>query len=96
MQFKPLRIIYQPQLLPQIKLRSLSIKRMIGNLVSNAKRYGAEPVYLSTNLLGAYIITVRDSGEGVNQDDIESLMQPFVRAIFRSTAPRWRATWTRR
>ena len=79
-QFKPLRIIYQPQLLPQIKLRSLSIKRMIGNLVSNAKRYGAEPVYLSTNLLGAYIIiTVRDSGEGVNQDDIESLMQPFVR-----------------
>lgn len=79
-QFKPLKIIYQPQLLPQIQLRSLSIKRMIGNLVNNAKRYGAEPVYLSASLIGAYIIiTVRDSGEGVNQTDIESLMQPFVR-----------------
>lgn len=79
-QFKPLKIIYQPQLLPQICLRSLSIKRMIGNLVNNAKRYGAEPVYLSASLLGAYIIiTVRDSGSGVDEDDIESLMQPFVR-----------------
>lgn len=79
-QFKPLKIIYQPQLLPQICLRSLSIKRMIGNLVSNAKRYGAEPVYLSASLLGAYIIiTVRDSGSGVDEKDIDSLMQPFVR-----------------
>lgn len=79
-QFKPLKIIYQPQLLPQIQLRSLSIKRMIGNLVNNAKRYGAEPVYLSASLIGAYIIiTVRDSGDGVNEADIESLMQPFVR-----------------
>ncbi|XID75981.1 ATP-binding protein [Alkanindiges sp. WGS2144] len=79
-QFKPLHIIYQPQLLPSIQVRSLSIKRMIGNLVSNAKRYGAEPVYLSASLLGAYIIiTVRDSGDGVNQDEIESLMQPFIR-----------------
>jgi two-component system osmolarity sensor histidine kinase EnvZ len=79
-QFKPLKIIYQPQLLPQISLRSLSIKRMIANLVNNAKRYGAEPVYLSASVLGAYIIiTVRDTGDGVDEDDVESLMQPFVR-----------------
>ena len=43
-------------------------------------RYGAEPVYLSASLLGAYIIiTVRDSGQGITDNDIESLMQPFVR-----------------
>jgi two-component system osmolarity sensor histidine kinase EnvZ len=79
-QFKPLRIIYQPQLLPKIKIRSLSIKRMIGNLVNNAKRYGAEPIYLSASLLGHHIIlTVRDSGEGVAQEEIENVMQPFVR-----------------
>lgn len=79
-QFKPLQIIYQPQLLPQINIRALSIKRMIGNLVNNAKRYGAEPIYLSASMLGNHIIiTVRDSGEGVDQAEIESLMQPFVR-----------------
>ncbi len=79
-QFKPLHIIYQPQLLPKIHMRALSIKRMIGNLVNNAKRYGAEPVYLSASTLDEYmIITVRDSGAGVDQDEIESLMQPFVR-----------------
>ena len=79
-QFKPLKIIYQPQFLPKIMMRALSIKRMIGNLVNNAKRYGAEPIYLSaTSLEGNMIITVRDSGQGVKQDDIDSLMQPFVR-----------------
>lgn len=79
-QYKPLKIIYQPQLLPHIKIRTLSIKRMIGNLVNNAKRYGAEPIYLSASLLGNnIIITVRDSGDGVAQEDIETVMQPFVR-----------------
>lgn len=79
-QFKPLKIVYQPHLLPKINIRALSIKRMIGNLVNNAKRYGAEPVYLSASMLGNHIIiTVRDSGEGVNQAEIENLMQPFVR-----------------
>lgn len=46
-QFAPLSFTYQPNHLPKIPLRALSIKRMIVNLVSNAKRYGADPVSLA-------------------------------------------------
>lgn len=79
-QFKPTQIIYQPQLLPLIPLRSLSIKRMIANLINNARRYGAEPIYVSASLMGKQVmITVRDSGQGIPEEAMEALMQPFVR-----------------
>jgi two-component system osmolarity sensor histidine kinase EnvZ len=79
-QYKPLHIIYQPQLLPLVPLRSLSIKRMIGNLINNARRYGAEPIWLSASIVqGKMILTVRDQGEGIRPEDADSLMQPFVR-----------------
>lgn len=81
-QFKPLKIIYQPQILPQILLRSLSIKRMLGNLINNAKRYGAEPVFLSASVFNQMLIlVVRDNGHGIRPEDehSEALMQPFVR-----------------
>ena len=79
-QYKPLKIIYQPQSLPKIKIRSLSIKRMIGNLINNARRYGAEPLYLAASLMGSRIvITVRDAGQGIQAEQVDALMQPFVR-----------------
>ncbi len=86
-QYKPLQIIYQPQSLPNIQLRSLSIKRMIGNLINNAKRYGAEPLYLAASLIGGKIvITVRDAGQGIEAEQVAALMQPFVRGdVARST-----------
>ncbi|MQH60592.1 two-component sensor histidine kinase, partial [Escherichia coli] len=46
-QFKPLDIHFTPQELPLIQARSMSLKRLIGNLINNSKRYGAEPVELS-------------------------------------------------
>lgn len=79
-QYKPLKIIYQPQSLPKIQIRSLSIKRMIGNLINNARRYGAEPLYLAASLIGGKIvITVRDAGQGIQAEQVNDLMQPFVR-----------------
>jgi two-component system osmolarity sensor histidine kinase EnvZ len=79
-QFKPLQILYQPQTLPLVCVRGLSIKRVLGNLINNAKRYGAEPIWLGVSVIGSQLIlTVRDSGEGVNPDDMQTLMQPFVR-----------------
>lgn len=79
-QYKPMKIIYQPQSLPKIQIRSLSIKRMIGNLINNAKRYGAEPLYLAASLIGGFIvITVRDAGQGIQAEQVQDLMQPFVR-----------------
>ncbi|TCM70972.1 two-component system osmolarity sensor histidine kinase EnvZ [Acinetobacter calcoaceticus] len=79
-QFKPLDIQFQAQQLPIIAARSLSLKRLIGNLINNAKRYGAEPIELSAHALEhQIIISVSDHGEGIPEDQIAELMQPFVR-----------------
>ena len=79
-QFQPLDIRFQAQALPIIPARSMSLKRLIANLINNAKRYGAEPIELSaTQLDGHILITVADHGEGIPPDQVEELMQPFVR-----------------
>ncbi len=81
-QFKPLDIRFSPQPLPPIQARSMSLKRLIGNLINNSKRYGAEPIEVSayTDLeQDRLLIKVADHGEGIPEDQIEGLMQPFVR-----------------
>jgi len=79
-QFKPLDIRFEAQKLPIIAARSLSLKRLIANLINNAKRYGAEPIELSASHVDDHIlITVADHGEGIPPDQVEELMQPFVR-----------------
>ena len=79
-QFKPLDIRFEAQDVPIIPARSLSLKRLIGNLINNAKRYGAEPIELSAYTENdRIIIKVADHGEGIPEDQIQDLMQPFVR-----------------
>ncbi len=79
-QFKPLNIRFSPHELPIIEARSLSLKRLIGNLINNAKRYGAEPIDISAEMRNNRILVrVADHGEGIPEDQIEDLMQPFVR-----------------
>jgi len=79
-QFKPLDIQFEMQDVPIIPARSLSLKRLIANLINNAKRYGAEPIELSAKVENeSILITVADHGEGIPADQIEELMQPFVR-----------------
>lgn len=79
-QFKPLDIRFEAQDVPIIPARSLSLKRLIGNLINNAKRYGAEPIELSAYTENdRIIIKVADHGEGIPEDQIAELMQPFVR-----------------
>lgn len=79
-QFKPLDIRYKPVDLPVLQARTLSLKRLIGNLINNSKRYGAEPIELSATVENENIlITVADNGDGIPEDKIEELMQPFVR-----------------
>ena len=79
-QFKPLDIRFEPTDLPIIQARTLSLKRLIGNLINNSKRYGAEPIELSATIENENIlIHVADNGDGIPDDQIEELMQPFVR-----------------
>src|SRR5690606_31445600 len=62
-QFTPLDIRFTPQDLPLIQARSMSLKRLIGNLINNSKRYGAEPVELSAQLeQDRLLIKVADHG----------------------------------
>jgi two-component system osmolarity sensor histidine kinase EnvZ len=82
----------------------MSIKRLIINLVNNAKRYGKPPIYLSATVVPTFtetapeadsdvvsesavnkeaqeqlVICVRDCGDGVAEDQLERIMQPFER-----------------
>ena len=79
-QFKPLQIEFTPQELPSIEARSMSLKRLIGNIINNSKRYGSEPIEISAHFEDEKVhIRVADHGEGIPEDQIEELMQPFVR-----------------
>ncbi|MFH7766772.1 ATP-binding protein [Acinetobacter sp. BSP-28] len=79
-QFKPLDVRFEAQEVPIIQARSQSLKRLIGNLINNSKRYGAEPIELSAKVEDHHLlISVADHGEGIPEDQIEDLMQPFVR-----------------
>lgn len=79
-QFKPLDLRFEAEALPMLLARSLSLKRLIGNLINNSKRYGAEPIELRAFVNDNHIqISVADHGEGIPADQIEDLMQPFVR-----------------
>ena len=79
-QFKPLDVRFTAQDVPLIHARSQSLKRLIGNLINNSKRYGAEPIELSAHVENDHIfICVADNGTGIPEDQIEDLMQPFVR-----------------
>ena len=79
-QFKPLDVRFEPKPLPIIQARTMSLKRVIGNLVNNAKRYGAEPIDLSAQVENQELmIRIADHGEGIPESQVEALMQPFVR-----------------
>ncbi len=79
-QYKASRIDYQPQALPLILMRPLSIKRMIVNVVNNALRYGSEPISIWLTLLPRELyITIRDCGAGIRPEDLSTLTEPFVR-----------------
>ena len=65
---------------PRLMLKRLTFRRLLSNLINNAVKYGAEPVLISTSVgKGEVILTVRDHGKGVNEDDIPMLLQPFSR-----------------
>jgi two-component system osmolarity sensor histidine kinase EnvZ len=63
-----------------VMIKRLAIKRMIGNLVNNALRYGQAPIVLSAmQARQQLVIKVRDHGHGVVESQIPDLLQPFVR-----------------
>lgn len=91
-QFGDVKFIYENTVNQEVLVRPLSIKRLITNLVNNAVRYGREPIHLIAKILppnidesgnsdniASLMIGVKDEGDGVADDEIERIMQPFER-----------------
>jgi signal transduction histidine kinase len=71
--------VYVPEDLVVVADR-LVLDRVVSNLLSNALRYGAEPVTLTAEANDASLqITVEDSGEGVAEEIRPSLFERFAR-----------------
>lgn len=67
-QFTPMAFIYESRLHEPVPIRPLSIKRVIINLVNNAKRYGKPPIHLSATI----VPTTKETAAIQNSDVIES------------------------
>lgn len=66
--------------IPPLRLRKLSFKRLIGNLIQNAMRYGQAPVVFSTEEVGPNILLrCRDHGQGIDETRMQELQEPFRR-----------------
>jgi two-component system osmolarity sensor histidine kinase EnvZ len=73
-------VVFHPEPLPEVPLKRLAVKRLVGNLVNNALRYGKGPIELAaTEGRGEVCLTVRDHGDGIDESRIPELLQPFVR-----------------
>ena len=63
-----------------IRMRPLSMKRLIGNLIDNARKHAGPQITLRTVREGSHIVlSVMDCGPGIPPEEVERLKQPFTR-----------------
>ena len=68
------------QPVPDISLKRLSLKRMLGNLVGNAIRHGGGKVEIFSGMEnGEICVVVADRGPGLAEKEMLALFQPFAR-----------------
>lgn len=80
-QFDPARLKLDLGDVPNVVFRRLAIKRLLGNLFTNAFRYAPEgDIDVRTRpIRGAVILSISDRGPGVPAEQIPELLQPFTR-----------------
>lgn len=59
--------------------RHLSLKRALTNLIGNAVRFSSKVVVSARVADGAALIEVTDNGPGIPPDQLEAVLEPFVR-----------------
>lgn len=59
--------------------RLVSLKRMVGNLVENALAYGGSAHVSIMDEETDAVLTVRDEGPGIPEDQLAAVLEPFVR-----------------
>lgn len=85
-QFSGTEFVYEGIATP-VWVRPLSVKRLLVNLVNNAIRYAKPPIHLIVKILPAneteindtLLLCVKDDGDGVDESQLERIMQPFER-----------------
>jgi two-component system osmolarity sensor histidine kinase EnvZ len=66
--------------LPNYHFKPLAMKRLVMNLLENAIRYGKPPITINTSSDKHNIyLNVQDRGEGIDEDKLDELFQPFKR-----------------
>lgn len=61
-------------------VKPLAMKRLLGNLIENATRYGGDQILLRTRLKDKnLVVSILDSGPGLNPEEIPKLFKPFMR-----------------
>jgi len=76
----PMEIILKLSELPEYTFKPLAMKRLLTNLVENARRYGGNQITVISEYDKKSIrIRVQDIGPGIKTDKIQELFQPFKR-----------------
>lgn len=76
----PMEIILELANLPEFSFKPLAMKRLLTNLVENARRYAGNKIIIISEFDEQSIrIRVLDFGPGIKEDAIEELFQPFKR-----------------
>jgi|GEM_PF-1052614 len=66
--------------LPDIALKTISIARLLTNLIDNALMHGGGDITITTRTQGnTIVLSVADKGEGINERECELAKQPFKR-----------------
>jgi len=65
--------------LPPLTTRPQALKRIVGNLLDNALKFGDEAWIDVSATAEAVEIVVRDRGPGIPPDQLQAVLQPFVR-----------------
>jgi two-component system osmolarity sensor histidine kinase EnvZ len=66
--------------LPDYSFKLLAMKRLLTNLVENARRYGGDHItVISESDSNTISLKILDNGPGIKEDTIDELFQPFKR-----------------
>jgi two-component system, OmpR family, osmolarity sensor histidine kinase EnvZ len=64
---------------PAVVLKASAFRRLVGNLVGNAARYGRRVEVTAEHLDGRLTVIVDDDGPGIPQDQRDAVFRPFFR-----------------
>lgn len=82
--FSDRELIVASDVVPMVVVRASWIGQVLRNLLSNAEKYSPpdQPIEigLSSDAGGATVVSIRDRGPGLPDDELESIFSPFYRS----------------